>query len=82
LQREVRDFEPHVALVGGATGVEVYSRLVPQAHIVLQRGGWLVLEIGYSAGQRVRELLREGWTGVEIRPDLQGFDRVLIARKT
>ena len=80
VQKIVRDWEPEVAVFGGATGLEIYGRLVPQALHALRRGGWLVMEIGYSIEQPIRDLLR-GWTNVQIKPDLQGIPRVAIARK-
>src|ERR1035441_10502783 len=40
LQREVRDWEPHVALFAGPTGLEIYERLVRDAERVLGPGGW------------------------------------------
>jgi release factor glutamine methyltransferase len=43
LPREVRDHEPHVALFGGTTGIEIYARLVEQAGSLLRPGGILVL---------------------------------------
>ena len=80
VQKIVRDWEPEVAVFGGATGLEIYGRLVPQALHALRPGGWLVMEIGYSIEQPIRDLLR-GWTNVQIKPDLQGIPRVAIARK-
>src|SRR5581483_11049678 len=44
LQREVREYEPHLALFAGPTGLEIYERLVNDALRVLRRGGWLVME--------------------------------------
>jgi release factor glutamine methyltransferase len=81
VQKIVRDWEPEVAVFGGATGLEIYARLVPQAHHALRPGGWLVMEIGYSIEQPIRNLLRD-WSNVEIRPDLQGIPRVATARKS
>src|SRR5580693_196483 len=46
IQREVRDHEPAVALYGGADGLGVYRRLIPEAARLLKPGGWLVMEIG------------------------------------
>src|SRR4051812_7346036 len=57
VQKIVRDWEPEVAVFGGGTGLEIYARLVPQAHHALRRGGWLVMEIGYSIEQPIRNLL-------------------------
>jgi release factor glutamine methyltransferase len=80
LQREVRQFEPRTALVAGESGIEAYERLLPQALTLLRPEGWLVLEIGYSAGAAIGALLANGWDEVEIRPDLAGFDRVALAK--
>ena len=81
LQREVRDFEPRLALGGFASNHEIYRRLIPQAHAVLKEGGRLILEMGYSMAEEVAALLDEGWNAVEIRADLSGIPRVVIARK-
>ena len=54
LQREVRDHEPHAALFGGPTGVEIYPRLIEQARALLRDGGILVLELGYNSADHVR----------------------------
>src|SRR5438067_58366 len=59
VQREVREHEPRVAVFGGPTGLELYIRLIPQARAVLKRGGWLVMEIGYSAEAQIRAMLNE-----------------------
>jgi release factor glutamine methyltransferase len=80
VQQIVRDWEPEVAVFGGATGLEVYERLVPQAMDTLRPGGWLLMEIGYSIEQPIRELLRR-WSQVQIKPDLQGIPRVAIAKR-
>ena len=80
VQREVREHEPEVAVFGGEHGLDIYERLIPQAHQVLKPGGYLLLEIGYSIEQPVRNLL-EVWKEVRAVPDLQGIPRVIIARK-
>lgn len=80
LQIEVRQHEPHTALFGGTEGLDIYRRLIPQAHRVLKTNGWLVMEIGYSQEQAIRDLLTE-WQEVSSVPDLQGIPRVMVARK-
>jgi release factor glutamine methyltransferase len=80
VQREVREHEPDVAVFGGEHGLDVYERLIPQAHHVLKPGGYLLLEIGYSIENDVRSLLA-AWRDVRSVPDLQGIPRVSIARK-
>ena len=79
-QREVREFEPKVAVFAGESGLEVYRRLVPQAHAALKPGGWLVVEIGYSLAAAVHESVKD-WEEVRITPDLQGIPRVVAARR-
>jgi release factor glutamine methyltransferase len=78
LQREVRDWEPHIALFGGETGFEVYDRIAAEAPRVLRPGGWLVMELGFGSEAHVRELLKD-WKCCEIRPDLAGIPRVIAA---
>jgi release factor glutamine methyltransferase len=79
LQPEVRDWEPHVALVAsGAT--ESVARAATQA---LRPGGWLVLETAAGAGERIRSLLDDlGYERVTITPDLAGKDRVVEGKWT
>jgi release factor glutamine methyltransferase len=79
-QREVREFEPKVAVFAGPDGLSVYQRLIPQARELLRDGGWLVVEIGYSIEAPVRALLA-GWSEVRVTQDLQGIPRVLAARR-
>jgi release factor glutamine methyltransferase len=80
VQREVREHEPHVAVFGGEHGLDIYRRLIPQAYSVLKSRGVLMMEIGYSIEEPVRELLA-GWRDVRAIPDLQGIPRVVVARK-
>jgi release factor glutamine methyltransferase len=80
VQREVRDYEPHVALFGGSDGLDLYRRLIPEAWRLLRPGGWLILEIGFSTAERLRTML-DTWKDVQIKADLAGIPRVVIARK-
>ena len=80
LQREVRDWEPHVALFAGETGFEIYDRIATDAPRVLGPGGWLVMELGFGSLDHVTALLR-GWDEVRVEPDLAGIPRVIAGRK-
>jgi release factor glutamine methyltransferase len=80
LEPQVANYEPHSALYAGATGLEVYGRLIPQAAGVLKPGGWLLLEIGYGQSSAVRNLM-DGWAGVTLVNDLQGIPRVILGQK-
>jgi release factor glutamine methyltransferase len=83
LQREVRDHEPHQALFGGRTGVEIYGRLIEQARELLRDRGILALELGHDSADYVRGIFDEqsGWTKVSITMDLAGIPRVLAAER-
>ena len=80
LQREVRDYEPHVALFGGKSGHEMYARIVDQARQLLRSGGWLLFELGWKSLDPVLAMLAEGWSDVQTVDDLAGIPRVLAAR--
>jgi release factor glutamine methyltransferase len=79
LQPEVRDWEPHVALV--ARGVtEAVARAATGA---LRPGGWVVLETAAGSGERIKSLLDDlGYDRVTITPDLAGRDRVVEGKWT
>jgi release factor glutamine methyltransferase len=81
LDRAVRDHEPRVALVPGATGLEAVDVIVQQAREWLAPGGSLVVELAPDqarwAEARAVEL---GYGDAEIRDDLAGRHRILVAR--
>jgi release factor glutamine methyltransferase len=79
LQREVRDFEPHLALFAGSTGFELYDRIVADAPRVLKPGGWLIMELGFTSLEHVQSLLTN-WDALRVVPDLAGIPRVIAAR--
>lgn len=81
LQREVRDWEPRLALSGGGQGLEIYARLIPQARNYLKPHGYLVMEIGYNMASDTQALFDSHWGFEGIRQDLSGIPRVLVARK-
>ena len=81
MQREVRDWEPHVALFAGDTGLEIYHRLVAGAAQAVRRGGRLMMELGYRSLESVRAMLEGEWTGIEVHSDLAGLPRVIGATR-
>ncbi len=78
LMPDVREYEPHVALVGsGAT--EAVARAAVD---VLAPAGWLVLEVGDGQALATAALLDGcGYVGVVTTPDLTGRDRVVEGRR-
>jgi release factor glutamine methyltransferase len=79
VQLEVRKFEPRQAVFAGPTGLEVISRLIPQARDALSPGGWLALEVSGTIADEVRRMMSR-WKGVQVTKDLQGITRVIAAR--
>lgn len=81
LQREVRDFEPHLALTDGGSGLTVIERIVTEAPSYLRPGGHLLLEIGFSQSEIVGGMFGSPkWQQIEFLPDLQGIPRIVKAR--
>jgi len=80
LQREVRDWEPSLALYGGPSGMSIHERLIPEAKRVLKPGGLLAVEIGFGQSAAIRALAA-GWHHLELIPDLAGIPRVVVCRK-
>jgi release factor glutamine methyltransferase len=80
LQREVRDWEPSLALYGGNDGTEIYARLIPEARRVLKPRGILALELGFGQSEAVSELAAD-WRTLQFFPDLAGIPRVLVCRR-
>ena len=81
LQREVRDWEPSLALFGGQNGLCVYERLIPEAWRVLKPGGALALELGAGQSAPVSALVST-WSNIQLFPDLAGIPRVLVCEKS
>ena len=79
MQREVREWEPHVALFAGQSGLEIYRRLLAGAETVVKPGGRLLLELGYQSLNAVREMVAARWTDIEVVSDLAGWPRVIGA---
>jgi release factor glutamine methyltransferase len=83
LPREVRDHEPHSALFGGPTGIEMYARLIEQAGAQFRPGGILVLELSYNSADAVRKMFHteRRWAKIGITSDLAGIPRVIAAER-
>lgn len=78
LQREVKDYEPHLALDGGEHGLDFYKKIIKCAPRFLKPGGLLAFEIGYQQALSVSKIMRKDYHKIEIIKDLSGSDRVIV----
>lgn len=82
LQREVRDWEPALALTDQADGLNCYRRLLRDAPLRLRSGGYFICELGYTQAAALTALLDSTvWAEHYLLNDLQGIPRTLVARK-
>jgi release factor glutamine methyltransferase len=82
LMPEVKDFDPALALDGGADGLKAYRLLTPLAARLLKPGGFLLFEIGQGQADEVAALCAaNGFDPAERKADLGGVERCVFARK-
>ncbi|MDO5155384.1 MAG: peptide chain release factor N(5)-glutamine methyltransferase [Eubacteriales bacterium] len=81
LMPEVREYEPMMALDGGADGLDFYKRIIDEAPMYLENCGYLVFEIGCNQAKEVMHLMTErGFSNVQVRQDYAGLDRVVFGQ--
>jgi len=83
LEREVKEFEPAVALDGGEDGLDFHRRIVFGSPQYLRPGGWLVLEVGQSQAGEVCGMMErtDSFDSLERIRDLSGIERVVRGRR-
>jgi len=83
LPKEVRDYEPIIALNGGKEGLSFYRTIVSQASFYLEKGGWLLLEVGQGQGSKVSEWIEEegNFLKPQLLQDLSRIGRVVKAQR-
>lgn len=83
LDKNVKNYEPRLALFAGEDGLDIYRRVVAQVDKFLKPGAALMLEIGYRQGQSVSQLLEQAgcFRKITIEKDFHNNDRIAIAVK-
>ena len=79
LPPEVVGHEPRDALFAGSDGLADYRRLAPELRRLVVSGGAAIVEIGWTQAEAVGDLLRAQGFAVDLRRDLGGRPRALIA---
>jgi len=81
LPKEVKNFEPKVALLGGEDGLKHIREIIQKAPLFLKEKGWIILENHFDQGEKVKQLLiKNKFTSIEIVKDLSGIGRFTIGR--
>ena len=81
LPKEVKNFEPKIALLGGEDGLKHIREIIQKAPLFLKEKGWLILENHFDQGEKVKQILLENkFTSIEIVNDLSGIGRFTIGR--
>lgn len=78
LDKEVKDYEPRIALDGGEDGLDFYRRICEGAKQRLNEHGKLFLEAGYGEAEEINKMLENDFN-VEIIKDISGIDRIIKA---
>jgi len=83
LAPEIREWEPIMALDGGADGLLYYRRIIAGAGEYLKGGGSIVLELGDAMGEAVARLFADagGFEPAQVYRDYAGKERVIAAAK-
>ena len=82
LAPEVGEYDPHVALDGGADGLAAYRAIAPDLPRLLAPGGLFAAEIGAGQAAAVTAILAEqGVAPIDAIPDLAGIARCVVARR-
>ena len=78
---EVKDFEPHLALDGGADGLDIFRRILELAPSALAPSGMLCAELFEESLDEAKALVEAqgGWKFAEVREDLTHRPRILVA---
>ena len=74
LQKEVKDYEPRLALDGGEDGMDFYRRIAEEAGKYLTRGGMLIMEVGEGEAQEVVKMFK-GHAYAMVSQDFNGIER-------
>lgn len=81
LQKEVKNYDPHLALDGGVDGLKFYKEIIKKAYSKLNKNGKLYLEIGYNQKEEIVNLFNNKWKDVKVIKDYNKIDRIIIASK-
>ena len=81
LDKDVKDYEPALALDGGEDGLDFYRSVITKWKKILKENGYMVFECGINQWESVAALMEEnGFTDIIAQKDTLGIDRVISGR--
>lgn len=81
LDKEVKNYDPRLALDGGADGLFFYREIIMLAPNYLKRGGKIFFEVGINQATDVAKMLEKSFCDIQVVKDYSGIDRVVWAKK-
>ena len=72
--------EPQIALFAEENGLQLYRKIVSEAPNYLNKGGWLIFELGIGEANAVKAFMNEYFKDVSVIKDLDGIDRVIYGQ--
>ena len=82
IQKDVSDYEPHLALFSNNNGIDAYNKIISNLASRIDKNFFLFLEIGLGQASKVTKLLKNnGFTEILTKVDLANIPRCVIAKK-
>ena len=78
LQKEVKDFEPIIALDGGEDGLDFYKKIIPNLKGHLVENGFAAFEVGAEQAESVVKIAKESFDSIEVIKDFNSIDRIVV----
>ena len=79
LQKEVREYDPFIALNGGKDGLNAYKLIIPKLRNILNKNGKIFFEIGKGQEKFITSIAMEyGLLPIQYKKDLSGINRVIV----
>ena len=72
--------EPSLALFAEENGLSFYRRIIKNAPNYLNKGGWLIFELGIGESEKVSQLMEQKFINIVVEKDLSGIDRVIYGK--
>lgn len=80
LDKEVKNFDPALALDGGSDGLKFYRRIHDEVGNKLKKDGIIIFEIGEEQAEDIKQIFAD-YKHIETQKDYNGIERILVFKK-